>query len=59
MGNCGVGFAPVHDADSRVVAAISVSGATCRIDRESLLGDIVPAVCAAAEDLSRRLGYSF
>jgi DNA-binding IclR family transcriptional regulator len=49
--------APIYDASSRVVAAISVSGPTCRLDREALLRDVVPAVCATADDLSHQLGH--
>ena len=49
--------APVYDASSRVVAAISVSGPTCRLDSDALFRDVVPAVRAAAEDLSRQLGH--
>jgi len=49
--------APVYDASSRVIAAISVSAPSCRIDREALLRDVVPAVCTTADDLSRQLGH--
>ena len=51
------GAAPVHDSTGHVVAALSVSGPACRLDHQALLRDVVPAVRAAAEDLSRQLGH--
>lgn len=48
--------APVRDASERVVAAISISGPSQRLDREQLHGDGARAVAAAAQRLSRALG---
>lgn len=48
--------APILDAGQRVVAALSVSAPTCRLDVESLHRDVVPAVQSAAANLSRQLG---
>ena len=50
--------APVHDASGRMVAALSVSGPAFRLGEERLLRNAVPAVLAAAETLSRELGYT-
>ena len=50
--------APVFDADGNVVAALSVSGPSVRLHEERLLGEIGPLVMAAAEQLSRDLGYA-
>ncbi|RZU31052.1 IclR family transcriptional regulator [Blastococcus saxobsidens] len=48
--------APVRDAESRVVAAVSASGPAFRLTRESF--DVVSSqVVAAADALSRRLGF--
>ncbi|MEE9606568.1 MAG: IclR family transcriptional regulator [Myxococcota bacterium] len=49
--------APVFDSSGVAVAAISVSGPVFRLDEQRLLGEIVPLVSAAAERLSRDLGY--
>ncbi len=49
--------APVHDAGGEVVAALSVSGPTFRLDVETLETRVAPRVVAAAEGLSRELGY--
>jgi IclR family KDG regulon transcriptional repressor len=49
--------APVHDRSGRVIAALSVSGPSYRLDTERLLDEIVPAVTAAAVRLSQRMGY--
>jgi DNA-binding IclR family transcriptional regulator len=49
--------APVFDATGAVVAALSVSGPTVRLDDDDLHRRIVPAVQAAAEQLSRQLGF--
>ena len=50
--------APVHDASGRMLAALSVSGPAFRLGEEHLLRGVVPAVIAAAEALSRELGYT-
>jgi DNA-binding IclR family transcriptional regulator len=50
--------APVHDGAGGVVAAVSVSGPAFRLESELLVRQIVPAVLAAADRLSRRLGYA-
>jgi len=49
--------APVHDASGRVAAAISVSAPRARVSDEELIREIAPQVVAAAESLSRELGY--
>lgn len=48
--------APVFDASGRAVAALSVSGPACRLDRDALEDRVAPAVVAAANGLSRQLG---
>jgi IclR family KDG regulon transcriptional repressor len=48
--------APVRDASSRVVAAISISAPVFRVGVDALHAQLVPAVTAAAQELSRRLG---
>ena len=48
--------APVRDAEGRVVAAVSVSGPSFRLVPESF-EDVASHVVAAADGLSRRLGY--
>ena len=48
--------APVRDANGRVVAALSISAPVFRAGPEALHERLVPAVTAAAHDLSRRLG---
>lgn len=48
--------APVRDASSRVIAAISLSGPSLRLSDEIIHGDGAPAVTAAATRLSRKLG---
>ena len=50
--------APVFDATGEVVAALSVSGPKSRLNRERVLSETVPFVMAAAERLSRELGYA-
>jgi DNA-binding IclR family transcriptional regulator len=50
--------APIFDADARVVAAISVSGPSFRLSEERLLDEVVPLVVAAADRLSRELGFA-
>jgi DNA-binding IclR family transcriptional regulator len=58
---CEVGLccaaAPIHDERGRVVAAISVSGPSFRLDPDTLEQRIAPAVVQAAEELSRALGH--
>jgi len=49
--------APVFDASGAVVAALSVSGPVVRLGDDDLHRRIVPAVRAAAEELSRQLGF--
>jgi DNA-binding IclR family transcriptional regulator len=49
--------APIHDDRGRVVAAISVSGPSFRLEPDALEQRIVPAVVQAADELSRALGY--
>jgi DNA-binding IclR family transcriptional regulator len=48
--------APVHRQDGTVVAAISVSGPSFRLDQQRL-ADLGKAVASAAEEVSRRLGW--
>ncbi|MBM7805193.1 DNA-binding IclR family transcriptional regulator [Geodermatophilus bullaregiensis] len=48
--------APVRDPDGQVIAAVSVSGPSFRLSPESLDG-LGSRVVAAADELSRRLGY--
>jgi DNA-binding IclR family transcriptional regulator len=48
--------APVRDANGRVLAALSISAPVFRAGPETLHERLVPAVTAAANDLSRRLG---
>ena len=48
--------APVRDAEGRVVAAVSVSGPSFRLTQESF-DDVASRVIAAADGLSRRLGF--
>jgi len=48
--------APVFAASEQLVAALSVSGPAFRMGRDSLLDQVVPALIAAADELSRRLG---
>lgn len=50
--------APVYDGRGVVVAALSVSGPSFRLAPEVLAERVVPRVVAAAEELSRQLGYS-
>jgi DNA-binding IclR family transcriptional regulator len=49
--------APIHDERGRVVAAISVSGPSFRLEADALEQRIAPAVVRAADGLSRSLGY--
>ena len=48
--------APVRDATSRVVAALSLSGPSFRLREDVLHGDAARAVVAASAQLSRELG---
>ncbi len=48
--------APVRDASSRVVAALSLSGPATRLDEEALHGRIAAAVTRAADHLSAAIG---
>ncbi len=48
--------APVRDAEGRVVAAVSVSGPSFRLSPGSF-DSVAPRVVAAADGLSRRLGF--
>jgi DNA-binding IclR family transcriptional regulator len=50
--------APVFDSEGEVVAAISVSGPAFRLDESRLLQEVRPLAVAAAERLSRELGYA-
>ncbi len=50
--------APIFDSEGEVVAALSVSGPAFRLSEQRLIEDIVPAAVAAAERLSRELGYA-
>jgi DNA-binding IclR family transcriptional regulator len=54
--SCAAG--PVYDRTGLVVAALSVSGPSFRLGPEELLKNIVPKVVAAADRLSRDLGYA-
>jgi DNA-binding IclR family transcriptional regulator len=49
--------APVYDAAGQLVAALSVSGPSVRLGEETLQRAALPAVLAAARELSRQLGY--
>jgi len=50
--------APVYDRTGLAVAALSASGPSFRLGADELLNNIVPKVVAAAERLSRDLGYA-
>ena len=50
--------APVLEGTGQVIAAISVSGPTARLDEEQLVTGVVPVLTAATADLSRQLGHS-
>jgi DNA-binding IclR family transcriptional regulator len=50
--------APVFDASGELVAALSISGPSVRLSEDALQRTAVPAVLAAAQDLSRQLGYA-
>jgi DNA-binding IclR family transcriptional regulator len=48
--------APVHGPDGEIIAALSVSGPTYRMSSD-LLPEIAKSAVAAADEISRRLGY--
>ena len=50
--------APVRDYQKRVVGAVGVVGPVSRLSLERLQGDLVSRVRAAAQTVSRRLGYA-
>jgi DNA-binding IclR family transcriptional regulator len=50
--------APIRDANSRVVAALSVSAPVFRVGVDAMHERLVPAVTGAAQEFSRRLGAS-
>lgn len=49
--------APVYDAASGVVAALSISGPAARLDEKALVSRLAPAAVAAAGSISRMLGH--
>jgi len=49
--------APVRDLDGRVIAALSASGPSFRLERAQLT-KTTEAVCVAADEISRRMGNS-
>ena len=62
LGECEPGVccaaAPILDGEGRLVAAISVSAPSFRVDEARLLDEIVPHVLRAGERLSRELGLA-
>lgn len=48
--------APIRDHAGEVIAALSVSGPAYRLTAERAR-DVAPVVVAAADDISRRMGY--
>ncbi|MBI3454804.1 MAG: IclR family transcriptional regulator [Candidatus Rokubacteria bacterium] len=50
--------APVRDYQKRVVGAVGVVGPVFRLTLERLQGELVPRVKAAAQAVSKRLGYA-
>ena len=48
--------APVRDANAKVVGALSVSAPVFRVGTDDMHERLAPAVTAAAQELSRRLG---
>ena len=50
--------APVFDESGAPVAAVSVSGPSVRMSEERVFSEVVPSVTAAAERLSRELGFA-
>ena len=61
LDECEVGLgcaaAPVYDSTGRVTAALSLSAPTVRLPEDELIRAVLPEVTAAAERLSRELGY--
>ena len=49
--------APIRNMDSRVMAALSVSGPVHRMPMEKIVNEILPSVLQAATAISVRLGY--
>ncbi len=49
--------APVRDYQKRVVAALGITGPVLRLTLERLQDEVAPRVRAAAQAVSRRLGY--
>jgi len=49
--------APVFDASGAVVAALSVSAPTSRVDADGLHRRLIPEIRTAAAELSRQLGF--
>lgn len=49
--------APIYDAGSEVVAALSISGPTARVTKTRVSRELKPKVCQAALNISRQLGY--
>ncbi|UNT01350.1 hypothetical protein MMF93_29580 [Streptomyces tubbatahanensis] len=50
--------APVRAHDGKVIGAISVSGPSYRLEEERL-HEVAKRTVAAAQDLSRRMGYAY
>ncbi len=50
--------APVRAHDGKVIGAISVSGPSYRLEEEQLQ-EVAKRTMAAAQDLSRRMGYAY
>ena len=50
--------APVRDYTGQVIAGLSVSGPTMRMDQKKISETVIPAVLHAGEQLSRRLGHN-
>jgi len=61
LGECeeglGCAAAPVHDAEGRVIAAISISAPLSRSSTEQLHTEVAPRLVEAVCDLSRQLGF--
>lgn len=49
--------APIRDAESRVIAAVSISGPTARVTRERVAHTLQKKVCEAAMKISRQIGF--